>query len=705
MGCGVKKLSLALALSVVFSLFATSSGASEDLASLAQPVARGPLSGDSVYFVMTDRFANGDTSNDGGGLTGGRLGGGDDPTDIGYYHGGDFKGLTNHLQYIKDLGFNSIWITPPVKNQYVQQGSAGYHGYWAVDFTTIDPHLGTEQDFKDFVASSHKLGMKVIVDIVVNHTADIVKYTIGSTSYREPADFPYKTCLGKIFDPGKVAGLASFPKLCGDKSFAYVPRTSTYDKNIKKPAFLNDLTNYHNRGDSIWSGSSVTQGDFVGLDDIFTEKPAVVKGMVDLWSSWITRFDIDGYRIDTAKHVNPEFWKAFLPKIIATAKAAGKENFPIFGEVADSDIPFLASFVTEQNFPGVLDFPFQSKVSRFAKAGGGASDVADLFNTDDFYTSPTTSAYSLATFLGNHDMGRIGHFIEILSGSDGPQIMLERAKLANALLFTLRGGPVLYYGDEKGMTGSGGDQLARQDMFSTQVEDWKTEVRIGSAQIGNASAFDVKNPLEANVAELQALYKKYPALKSGAQQVRFGLGSVFAVSRYADNQEFLVAFNSNDDAQEATIPVSTKDSGWSAISGSAKVTINSLSLNLKLEPRSWVVLKADKTFEPSSRLAITLNAPKPDYRTPGWSAITAKIPGDDFVQVTFAARQSGKAWKVLGTSDHRTTKDDYIAAGLHRVFIHNRQYKSGTTFDLVAIVTNSKGEKMVSKIIKYTIKY
>jgi len=362
MDCRMKKLFIAIVLTISLSLIGTASGAAEDLTALAQPVARGPLAEDSVYFVMTDRFANGDTSNDGGGLTGGRLGGGDDTTDIGYYHGGDFKGLTNHLQYIKDLGFTSIWITPPVKNQYVQQGSAGYHGYWAVDFTTIDPHLGTEQNFKDFVTASHKLGIKVIVDIVVNHTADVIKYTIGSTSYREPSDFPYKTCTGKVFDPGKVAGLASFPKLCADKSFAYVPRTSTYDKKIKKPAFLNDLTNYHNRGDSIWSGTSVTQGDFVGLDDIFTEKPAVVKGMTDLWSSWITRFDIDGYRIDTAKHVNPEFWKAFLPKIIATAKAAGKSNFPIFGEVADSDIPFLASFVTEQNFPGVLDFPFQAKV-------------------------------------------------------------------------------------------------------------------------------------------------------------------------------------------------------------------------------------------------------------------------------------------------------------------------------------------------------
>lgn len=679
--------------------------AAEDLSTLSQPIARGPLAGESVYFVMTDRFENGDPSNDGGRLTGGRLGGGDDPTDKAFYHGGDFKGLTQHLKYIAGLGFTSIWITPPVVNQFVQQGSAGYHGYWGTDFTTIDPHYGTEADFKNFVSESHKLGMKVIVDIVVNHTADVIKYTIGSTSYREPPDFPYKTCAGKAFDPAKFAGLASFPQLCAKNSFAYVPRTSTYDKTIKKPAFLNDLTNYHNRGDSIWSGSSVTEGDFSGLDDIFTEKPAVVKGMSDLWSSWITRFDIDGFRIDTAKHVNPEFWKAFLPKVLATAKAAGKKNFPIFGEVADSDIPFLASFVTEQKFPSVLDFPFQAKVSRFAKAGGGAADLITLFNADDLYTTPSTSAYSLATFLGNHDMGRIGRFIAIISESDGQQVLVERSQLANALLFTLRGGPVLYYGDEKGMTGDGGDQLSRQDMFATQVDAWKSELRIGASPIGNASAFSVKNPLEDNITALQGLYAQYPALRIGSQQVRHGDGSVFAVSRFADNQEIVVAYNSNDEPQKATFNVSTKGSKWSALLGKATVDAAEQALSVSLPARGWVVLKADSLFTPQTKLSISLLNPKADYSTPGWSALSAKVPGDDFVEVTFAIRQPGKSWQILGTADRRTFKDDNVAGGLHRVFLHNRLYKSGTKFEIVAIAKNTLGEKVSSKVINYTVKY
>ena len=701
----MKKIIAAVAPLIIATAMITPTQAAEDLSALARPIARGPLAGESVYFVMTDRFANGDTSNDGGGLTGGRLGGGDDPTDIAYYHGGDFKGLTEHLKYISDLGFTSIWITPPVVNQFVQQGSAGYHGYWGTDFTTIDPHYGTEADFKNFVTESHKLGMKVIVDIVVNHTADVIKYTIGSTSYREPADFPYKTCAGKVFDPTKIAGLASFPKLCAKNSFAYVPRTSTYDKNIKKPAFLNDITNYHNRGDSIWSGSSITQGDFSGLDDLFTEKPAVVQGETDLWSSWITRFDIDGFRIDTAKHVNPEFWKAFLPKIIATAKVAGKANFPIFGEVADSDIPFLASFVTEQKFPGVLDFPFQAKVSRFAKAGGGAADLITLFNADDLYTTTSSSAYSLATFLGNHDMGRIGRFIAIISESDGQKVLVERAELANALLFTLRGGPVLYYGDEKGMTGDGGDQLARQDMFATQVEAWKSELRIGNSPIGNASAFSVKNPLEDNITALQGLYAKNPALRIGSQQLRYGDGSVFAISRFAQNQEIVVAYNSNDEPQKASFNVSTKGSQWSTLLGKADVTVKDQAMTVSLPSRGWVILKADSQFVPQTALSISLLNPKPDFSTPGWSALSANVPGDDFVEVTFAVRQAGKSWQVLGTSDHRTFKDDNLAGGLHRVFFHNRLYKSGTKFEIVAIAKNTLGETATSKVINYTVKY
>jgi glycosidase len=209
--------------------------AAEDFTSLWKPVARGALSDDSIYFVMTDRFENGNSANDEAGIGDGRLGSGYDPTDIGYYHGGDFVGLTQRLEYIKGLGFTSIWITPPVVNRPMQGDSASYHGYWGTDFTTIDPHLGTEAEFKAFVSRAHSLGMKVIVDIVVNHTADVISPKIGIYSYRDTYDYPYRDSQGKIFDASKVAGLKSFPKLDLKKSFPYEPFVSNYYKNIKKP--------------------------------------------------------------------------------------------------------------------------------------------------------------------------------------------------------------------------------------------------------------------------------------------------------------------------------------------------------------------------------------------------------------------------------------------------------------------------------------
>ena len=674
-----------------------SSIAAENLSYLAKPVARGPLAGESIYFVMTDRFSNGDDSNDRAGLTGSSSQTGFDPTDKAYYHGGDFKGLTNHLPYIKELGFTSIWITPPVKNQYVQGASAAYHGYWGIDFTTIDPHLGTEEDFKNFVSQAHSLGMKVIVDIVVNHTADVIKYPNESTGYRYLINYPYKTCQGKPFDLNKVAGSKDFPKLCIDKSFAYIPQVDPANKNIKKPAFFNDLTNYHNRGDSTWSGTSVFDGDFVGLDDLFTEKPEVVNGWSELWASWITRFDIDGFRVDTAKHVNPEFWKVFIPKMLATAKSAGKKEFPIFGEVADSDPLTLASFVKDQKFESVLDFGFQSHVSRFVVSGSGLDALVNYFNADDLYTSTTTSAYSLATFLGNHDMGRIGQFIA--DRSEDSTEALSRAQLANALLFTLRGSPILYYGDEKGFTGTGGDQLARQDFFPTLLPEWQNERRIGSEPIGKSSSFETINPLEKTISALNELVRSETALNSGTQQIRYAREGVFAYSRYAAGQEFLVVANGANDITSVKVPVSTVDSNWKILLGQGTVNSAGTAVEVSLPELGWVVLKAEKKHIPKSTPKITIDPPVNDYSTHFWTLLNANIAGDDFNEVTFSARIPGKKWITIGTADRRT----FEPARNYRVYMGDKLFKVGSKIEIVAVAKNAAGKTAISRIIQWKV--
>jgi glycosidase len=139
-----------------------------------------PPEDEVIYFLLPDRFENGDPSNDRGGLSGDRLTTGFDPTHKGFYHGGDLKGLTKRLDYIQGLGATAVWVAPIFKNKAVQgppgQESAGYHGYWITDFTQVDPHLGTNADFKALVDAVHARGMKFYMDIVANHTADVIRY-------------------------------------------------------------------------------------------------------------------------------------------------------------------------------------------------------------------------------------------------------------------------------------------------------------------------------------------------------------------------------------------------------------------------------------------------------------------------------------------------------------------------------------------------
>ncbi|MGM0386731.1 MAG: alpha-amylase family glycosyl hydrolase, partial [Actinomycetota bacterium] len=245
--------------------------AATDAALVSTPV-RELGEGETFYFVLTDRFENGDTTNDEGGLVGDRMVTGFDPTDKGFYQGGDIAGLADRLDYIEGLGTTAIWLTPSFKNNPVQgegtDASAGYHGYWITDFTQIDPHLGTNAELGDFIADAHARGIKVYFDIITNHTADLIDYDEGVYSYRTIADFPYRDVDGNIVDVSALAGTEPFPEFNpDDTSFPYTP-VRPVENEIMVPGVLNDVTLYHNRGDSTWTGESVTFGDFVGLDDL-----------------------------------------------------------------------------------------------------------------------------------------------------------------------------------------------------------------------------------------------------------------------------------------------------------------------------------------------------------------------------------------------------------------------------------------------------
>jgi len=176
----------------------------------APPIAARGLEDEIIYFVLPDRFENGDPANDKGGLKGGAFQHGFDPTHKGFYHGGDLKGLTAKLDYIQGMGVTAIWFAPIFKNKPVQgmpgQESAGYHGYWVTDFTQVDPHFGTNAEFKAFVEAAHARGMKVYMDIIINHTADVIDYAEGKYDYRSKGEYPFSRKGG----PGGKAINAGF---------------------------------------------------------------------------------------------------------------------------------------------------------------------------------------------------------------------------------------------------------------------------------------------------------------------------------------------------------------------------------------------------------------------------------------------------------------------------------------------------------------
>jgi neopullulanase len=539
-----------------------------------------------VYFVLPDRFENGDPANDRGGIAGDRLSTGFDPTAKGFYHGGDLKGLTRRLDYIAGLGATAIWLGPIYRNKPVQgppgRESAGYHGYWITDFTDVDPHFGTREDLKRFVDAAHARGMKVYLDIITNHTADVIKYREcpqNECAYRSLADYPYGRrggLAGETINPG-FEGIGkpaqrpdNFARLIRP-DYAYTPYVPAAEAGVKKPAWLNDPIYYHNRGNSTFAGESSTMGDFSGLDDLFTEHPRVVAGFIEIFGKWIDDFGVDGFRIDTAKHVNPEFWQAFVPAMLERAKARGIPNFHIFGEVYDPDPGMLARFTRVDSYPSVLDFAFQSAVTDIVAKGAPTERLARLFAADPLYVRGEETARMLPTFLGNHDMGRFARFVREANPAAGDEEVLKRVILGHALLFLARGVPVVYYGDEQGFAGDGGDQDAREDMFASKVAVYNDNKLVGSAATTAQSNFDPEAKLYRAIAALAAIRRSDPALSRGEQVVRSAGDSpgLFALSRRAPSGggETLALFNSSTTAVAANVVVDPGSERWTSVRG------------------------------------------------------------------------------------------------------------------------------------------
>jgi glycosidase len=566
-----------------------------------------------IYFLLPDRFENGDPSNDRGGLSGDRLATGFDPAHKGYFHGGDLKGLTARLDYIQGMGATAVWLAPIFKNKAVQgppgQESAGYHGYWVTDFSQVDPHFGTNADFKAFVDAAHARGMKVYMDIIANHTADVIQYKgcpIQSCGYRSIADYPYQrrggingASINRGFAGDGDRSAANYARLV-NPNYAYEAEVPAAERSVKVPAWLNDPIWYHNRGNSEWHGESTTYGDFSGLDDLMTENPRVAAGLIEVFASWIDRFGVDGFRVDTAKHVNPEFWQAFVPAILARAKARGIPNFHLFGEVyQDAMEPGLLAVHTRvDGYPSVLDFAFRAAALQTLAGDSGTGVWERLFFGDPLYEGGADKAGQLPTFVSNHDAGRFSMFVRRALPKAGDQEVLDRVELAHAMLLLLRGVPTIYSGDEQGFVSDDGDQAAREDMFPSRVAVYNDNRLLGTSKTTADANFDTRHPLYRLIAGVSRIRRSTPALRRGRQLVRTSgqKPGLLAVSRFdpATGGEVLLLFNTSTSRVAGNVQVEVASRRFRTLAGRCSPRSSAPgSVAVSLEPLSFAVCAAE----------------------------------------------------------------------------------------------------------------
>ena len=480
----------------------------------------------------------------------------------------------------------AIWFAPIFKNKAVQgppgNESAGYHGYWVTDFTQVDPHFGTNGEFRAFVNAAHARGMKVYMDIIANHTADVIYFAEcegkDECSYRSKADYPYRTkgdpegkAINEGFAGDTVRTMENFARLT-DPSYAYTPKKPKGEENIKIPAWLNDPVWYHNRGNSTFEGESARYGDFVGLDDLMTENPRVVDGFIDIFGDWIDRFGVDGFRIDTARHVNPEFWQKFTPAILAKAKAKGIPNFHIFGEVYKDTVDpgYLAQYTRRDGLPSVLDFSFQAAARDMLTGKAGTHLYGTLIDGDVLYEGGEDTARRLPTFTGNHDMGRLAHMLDSAYPDASEAERLARLSLAQVLLMTSRGVPTVYSGDEQGFVGDGGDQDSREDMFASKVDSYNDNRLIGTEATTAQENFDTAHPLYRLTGKLASLRSALPQLRRGETTLRYSNKEpgLLAYTRGADDgNEILVLLNMTNGPITQNVEVGMNSGAFETILG------------------------------------------------------------------------------------------------------------------------------------------
>ncbi|HTB84019.1 MAG TPA: alpha-amylase family glycosyl hydrolase [Candidatus Sulfotelmatobacter sp.] len=452
----------------------------------------------SIYQIVTDRFFNGDPSNDD--ADGNYDPAGHSGTSV---HGGDFKGIGQKLDYIKSLGATAIWISPVVLN-----ARGEFHGYAARDFYKVDPHWGTMADLQHLVAAAHARGILVIDDIVVNHGGNLIDSADpGYPNFKYPPD-GYKM---RFRHPDRQ----------------YPP---PFDLNAANPAITNL---FHNQGfiQDYGDDTQLELGELSGLDDFRTETPYVREQMKKIYEFWIAQAGFDGFRIDTVKHVEMGFWQEWCPAIREFAAAHGRTNFFMFGEVPTRSDAKIGSYTGTMGggpfkLESVLDYSLYFEVpSVFATADGSPRRLAEHYHALAANYDPAAQN-QLVTFLDNHDQPRF---------MSEPGATTNRLQVALTFLYTAQGIPCLYAGTEQAFNGKK-DPWDREDMFAGQFE-WGPSL---------GDNFNQTHPLFQLVARLNNFRRLYPALQTGKQQILWSNAKgpgLFAFTRQLGTQEVFVVFN------------------------------------------------------------------------------------------------------------------------------------------------------------------
>ncbi|MGH3371884.1 MAG: pullulanase-associated domain-containing protein, partial [Nocardioidaceae bacterium] len=332
------------------------------------------------------------------------------------------------------------------------------------------------------------------------------------------------------------------------------------------------------------------------------------------------------------------------------------------------------TYTTAGRLQAVLDFPFQGAARTFASSSGGTNALRDLFANDDYYTDTDSNAYSLPTFLGNHDMGRIGFFLRQDNPGATDAELLARSTLAHALMYTARGMPIVYYGDEQGFTGDGGDKDARQDMMPSQVASYIDDDLIGTDATTADANFDTAHPLYDVLKDLASLKADHPALQHGAQVHRYSSSSagIYAFSRMIRDEgvEYVVLLNNAETAQTLAIQTySPQGAGFTGIypAGLAPLSTDASGrISVTVPPLGFAIYRADAAMAaPSAAPNITFVDPAPDAVITGRAELEAALSRTVFAEVTFAVKVGDAAeWDVVGTDDNAPYRVFYDTSGL-----------------------------------------